>query len=152
MPGGPFLRPARVSRVAMPVDSDIRPLAEQVNGGVVTGTDDVAGPLRVLCIDVPDAATGNVDRVLPVKMRVVDAWLVKIGGAGNAANSYQLFNGPNAITGVITGDLADKQRVSAGDIDPAFQDIAHRGVLRVTRTKGGGNAACQFYVAMVPVA
>lgn len=94
---------------------------------------------------IPDDVTGDVDIVVVPKVRVVDAWVVKTGGAGNAGNSYQLKNGATAITDAIDGDLADTAIKRAGTIDDAQHVIAAAGTLRWTRTKAGGNAQAVAY-------
>jgi hypothetical protein len=127
-------------------------VAAQVNGPVAGGTDTYPGALRVLVIDIPDAATGDVDRVMDVKVRVLGCKVVKTGGAGAAGNYYQLKNTADVITEEITGNLADTHSVEASDFVAATRNIDAGGTLRVTRTRAGGNAAAQLTVYMVPVA
>lgn len=103
-------------------------------------------------IDIPDAATGDVDVVLTHKTRVVEAWAVKTGGAGGAANTVQVKNGATAITDAMSINIADTLIVRAASIDDAQHEIAAAGTLRVTRTKAGGNAACIVYVLGLRVA
>ncbi len=148
----PFLAPAPIERISDGTEHYPRKIGEQLNGGTVLGTDLFAGALRVLMITVPDAATGDVDRVLPVKMRVVDVQGVKTGGAGAASNTWTVKNGSTAITDAIDGNIADKVQFEALTIDDAQQDIAAGGTLRVSRAKSGGDASCLVYVYMVPVA
>lgn len=148
----PFLDPAPLERLGDDTEHYPRKVAAMVNGGTVTGTDLWAGPDRVLMIDIPDAATGDVDRVLPTKLRVIDVWGFKTGGAGGAANTVQVKNGATAITDAISTNIADNVRFTCGTRDDAQQDIAAGGTLRITRTKAGGNAACVVFISFVPVA
>lgn len=113
----------------------------------------VIGGVPVLFrIDVADAATGNVDVVTTHKIRVIDAWAVKVGALGGAANTVQVANGANAITDAMSINIADQAVARAATIDDAQHEIAAGGTLRVIRTKAGGNAACIVYVSALRVA
>lgn len=103
-------------------------------------------------IDIPDAATGDVDVVLTHKTRVINAWAVKTGANGGAANTVQVKNGSNAITDAMSININDTLIVRAASIDDAQHEIAAAGTLKVTRTKAGGNAACIVYVQGLRVA
>lgn len=102
-------------------------------------------------IDVPDAATGDIDVVVTHKIRVIDVVVIKTTGAGGAANTVQVKNSGNAITDAIVTNIADQALARAGTIDDARYEIAAGGTLRVTRTKAGGNAACDVYVHAIRV-
>jgi len=129
-----------------------RKVAQQVNGATRLGTDTIPGPMFCLMIDIPDAATGDVDRVLRRKYRVMDVVIYKTGANGGAANTITVKNGANAITDAISININDNTRAVATTRDDAQYDIAAGGTLRVTRTKAGGNAACQVIVYLLPVA
>jgi hypothetical protein len=103
-------------------------------------------------IDVPDAASGDVDTVLTHKTRVTDVRVVKTAGAGAASNTIIVKNGATAITDTLDMNVADKVVVRAGTIDDASWEIAAAGTLRVSRAKSGGNAACKVIVTGVRVA
>lgn len=131
-------------------------IANAILNGVkvaVAANANTTGALGVLHrIDIADAATGDVDVVLDHKTRVIDAWCVKTGGAGGAANTIQVKNGANALTDAMSINIADQAIARAGSIDDAQHEIAAGGTLRVTRTKAGGNAACTVYVLGLRVA
>lgn len=103
--------------------------------------------------DLPDSA-GDVDIVLPagMKIRVVDAWVVKIANAGGAANTVQVKNGATAITDAMSINIADKAIARAASIDDDQHEIAAAGTLRFTTVKAGGNAAAVAYVLAIRVA
>ncbi len=104
-------------------------------------------------ITVADVATGNVDVVLDAKTRVLDAWVVKTGGAGGASDTIQLKNGSDAISDAVDINIADKVVARVGTIDDAYHEIAAGGTLRVARTKSSGaNVECEVYVLGVKVA
>lgn len=131
------------------------PADATLNGAKVAAVADanVIGGVPVLHrIDVADAATGDVDVTLTYKTRVVEAWAVKTGANGGAANTIQVKNGANAITDAMSININDTLIVRAASIDDAQHEIAAGGTLRVTRTKAGGNAACTVYVLGVRVA
>lgn len=96
-----------------------------------------------VALKIPDGATGDLDFNLPYKVRCTKARFVKITGAGAAGNSWQLKDGlGNAISGVVDGNIADKDVREAGTLDDAFWEIAFPGSIRITRTKAGGDASC----------
>ncbi|MFZ5856776.1 MAG: capsid cement protein [Chloroflexota bacterium] len=106
-------------------------------------------------IDIAGGAAGNTDVVLDIKERVIDAWAVHTGGAGEANDTIQVFNGANAITDAMAWSGADKAIVRAASIDDANHEIAAAGTLRVTTTDddaGGDVGAGIVYVLTVPVA
>ena len=123
-----------------------------LKAAVVTNANVVGGIPVVHRIDVADAATGDVDTVLTHKTRIVDAWAVKTGALGGAANTVQLFNGAAALTDAMSINIADQAIARAASIDDAQHEIAAGGTLKITRTKAGGNAACTVYVLGVRVA
>lgn len=128
--------------------------------GVAVGNvadDNLVGGIPVLHrLSIADGATGDIDYVLTHKERIVDAWLVKTGGAGHASeDTIQLKNGATAITEALAVGAADKARKQFVEFDDAQWEIAAGGTLRVTRTKGAGggnNVECTVYVLAVRVA
>lgn len=113
----------------------------------------VVGGVPVLHrIDIADAATGDVDVVLTHKTRVVEVWAVKTAAAGAAANTVQVKSTAAVITDAMSINIADTLIVRAASIDDANHEIAAAGILRVSRVKAGGNAACIVYVLGIRVA
>jgi len=103
-------------------------------------------PVRMM-VDVPDAATGNIDIVIDKAMRVVDVKVVKTGGAGGASDTIQVLESTNAISDALDINVADQVIVRASTIDDANWDIAAAGTLRITRTKvSAANVACKVFV------
>lgn len=108
----------------------------------------------VVPLDIPDAASGNVDFTgLPYKMRVLDAVYIKTGGAGNAGNSSKLVNqtAGSDITDAINS-ATDTARVSPGAINDAGWTLAAGSTLRVTTVKAGGSNAHTWVLTLVRVA
>lgn len=117
------------------------------NGGLSGGT-----PIYYE-FDLADAATRNVDVVIPDKVDIVDAYIVKTTlVAGANANSLQLFNvtAATAITdamsmnGKIVGDM-----IRSVSRFPAGRSIAAGGTLRMIQTKAAGDAACTVCVSAI---
>jgi len=127
-----------------------------LDGAVVANVADsntTGGIPVVYRIPVPDGVTGNVDVVVDHKIRVIDAWVVKTGGAGGAGDTIQVNNEAAAITNAMDINVADKKLVRAGEIDDAAHEIAAAGTLRVVRTKGSvANVACIVYVKALRIA
>lgn len=120
--------------------ADVRTVAES----------DVIGGIPLLfVIPVPDAATGNINVTMTEQVRVIDVWAVKTGGAGGAANTVQVLSTASAISDALDINIADTTVARANLINDANHLIPAAGVLRVTRTKAGGNAACIVYVLAV---
>lgn len=121
--------------------------------GSVADKNVVGGFLVFHRIDVPDAATGNVDTVLTHKERIIDVHIVVTGTVGVNANTIQVFNSTNAvsdalaISGKSSGDI-----VRAASLNQSNHEIAAGGTLRVTRTRAGGVASAVVYVTAIRVA
>lgn len=132
--------------------------ANSLEGTVVKNVADanVIGGIPVLHrVAITGGAAGNTDVVLTHKTRVVDAWAVHTGGAGEASDTIQVKNGANAISDAMDWSGADKAVVRAAQIDDANHEIAAGGTLRVTTTDDdGGNdvGAGVVYVLGVRVA
>lgn len=119
----------------------------------VASGDVVAGMKLVYVIAVPAGATGNVDTVLTHKVRVIDAHLVKRGGAGGGAGTLQLFNGATAVTDAMSINVGDNSVVAAATIDDAAWEVAAGGTLRITRTRTTStNEQADVFVECVRVA
>ncbi len=116
----------------------------------------VIGGIPVLHrINIAGGAAGNTDVLLTHKTRIIDAWAVHTGGAGEANDTLQVFNGAAAITDALDWSGADTAIVRAGQIDDAAHEVAAGGTLRVTTTDddaGGDVGAGVVYVLGVRVA
>lgn len=109
------------------------PTVNDIKGGI---------PFTIL-VTVPDAATGNIDTGLaPFSFRVIDVWAIKTAAAGGAANTVQVLNTAQAVSDAISINIADKAVARAAELDDAGWNFDEGDLLRVTRTKAGGNAAC----------
>jgi len=121
--------------------------AESVDGG--------GGIPLVFSKQIADAASGNVSIVMTRKVRVIDVWAVKEGGAGHASEDTVLVGkGASAITDAIALGAADKAIKRAATIDDANRDLAAGDSLRFTWVKGSGggnNPACTVYVKVLPI-
>lgn len=115
--------------------------------GVVADGNVLGGVPVVHIVDVPDAATGNVDVVITKKTEVLDVQVMKKAGAGGAGDLITVKNGATAITDDIDINIADKVSKRAATLDDAQTVIAAGGTLRVTRTKASAaNTACRVIV------
>lgn len=106
-------------------------------------------------IAIAGGAAGNTDVVLTHKTRILDAWAVHTGGAGETSDTVQVLNGSNPITDAMSWAGADKAIVRAASIDDAYHEIAAGGTLRVTTTDddtGGDVGAGVVYVLGVRIA
>lgn len=116
----------------------------------------VIGGIPVLHrINIAGGAAGNTDVVLTHKTRVIDVWAVHTGGAGEANDTIQVFNGANAISDAMSWAGADTALVRAAAINDANHEVAAGGTLRVTTTDddaGGDVGAGIVYVLGIRVA
>jgi hypothetical protein len=96
----------------------------------------VPGLLVAIVIQVPDAATSNIDVTVADKIEVLDVICRKDAGAG-AGNTMQLFNGATAISDAIACAV-DKTVTRAGTIDVAQNTINAGSALRLTATRAAG--------------
>ncbi len=115
------------------------------------GTEGKHGVVQTMTIDVPDAATGNVDTVLDRDLTVLDVFLVVGGTNGANDNTIQVRNGTtNAVT-----DAMSMINKSASDVVRATELVQARtafeagDTLRVVRTRAGGDASCKVFVQFV---
>ncbi len=106
-------------------------------------------------INIAGGAAGNTDVLLTHKTRVIDAWCVHTGGAGEAGDTIQVFNGAAAVSDAMDWSGADTLVVRAANIDDAAHEVAAGGTLRVTTTDsdaGGDVGAGIVYVLGLRVA
>lgn len=102
-------------------------------------------------VDIADASA-DTDVVLTYKTRVLDAWAVNTGIAAHASlDTWQIKNGTNAISAAVAKTATVNAIKRIATIDPAYQEIAAAGTLRVTAAKNT-NAAVTLYVLGVLVA
>ena len=85
-------------------------------------------------IPITSTTAGDFDIAAPYKIRVIDAWAVHTGGAGEASDTLTLKNGATAISDAMSWAGADKVVVRAGTIDDAQHVVAKGGTLRATTT------------------
>lgn len=86
----------------------------------------------VIAIPITAAEAGNFDYTTLAKLQVLDAWAVHMGGAGEATDTVQLFNGATAISDAMDWSGVDTAIVRAGTLDDAAWEVAKGGTLRVT--------------------
>jgi len=92
-------------------------------------------------------ATNSVSLTMERKFTVVDAHAILIGADGTTSDTYQVFNGSNAITDVVSiASADDRDIVRAGEINDANMEIAAGGTLKVTATDGGSTDIPALYV------
>lgn len=108
----------------------------------------VVGGVEVcFVVAVPDGATADVDVTLTHKTEITWIEVTKTGGAGGASDTLQVKNVANAITDVMSINVADKIIVRPSTIDDAFTVIAAGTVLRFSRTKASAaNVSCRVVV------
>jgi len=106
-------------------------------------------------VPVAGGEAGDADVTMAHKVRVVDAWAVHTGGAGEESDTLQVKNGTSAITDAMSWAGADNTVVRAASIDDSKHEIAAGGTLRVTTTdsdEGDDVGAGLVYVLAVRVA
>lgn len=107
-------------------------------------------------INVAGGAAGNTDVVMDHKIRVLDAWAVHTGGAGEVGDTIQLLSvAGGAITDAMSWSGADTEIVRAGSINYANHEVAAGDSLRVTTTDADAGAdvgAGIVYVLAIRVA
>lgn len=151
---GAVWRPVAGPQVGL---ADIAPATLDATVAKVSATDAVIGAVDVIFRKaIADAASGNASIVTTHKIRVIDVWLVKTGGAGHASeDTVVVGNGANAITDAIAVGDADKAVKRASTIDDAYWEIDAAGSIRFTWVKGSGggnNPACTVFVRAIRVA
>lgn len=75
--------------------------------------------------------TGDMDTVMPNKVRVVDVWAVGTG-TGGAGDTIIVKNTASVISSTLDMNIADTTIARATTLDDAFWDIAAGGTLRVS--------------------
>ncbi|MAH45665.1 hypothetical protein CMI37_07535 [Candidatus Pacearchaeota archaeon] len=104
--------------------------------------------VREYSITIPNTAGAfNVDLTILHGLTVYDAWFVKTGGAGGAADTVTLSSGANAITNAMDANQPDQTVVRAGTIDDATYIVTAAQGLRATCNNGnagvfGGVLTC----------
>jgi hypothetical protein len=119
-----------------------------------TATSLIAIPVDGLyIIDATAGLTGDLEVRPGRKVRVVDFWVVKTGGAGGAGDTFTLKNNTTAISDALDVNVADKTVVRAGTIDDASWEVDPNAAtpedLVVT---GASGAAGVCFIKVVPVA
>ena len=110
-------------------------------------------PMQIHIIDVPDAATGDVDVVFTQKERIVQIEVIKGASAGGTDDTITVKKGSTAITNAMSIDVAAKTVVRPTTFDTAQWEIAAAGTLKITRTKvSAANTACKVILHTVLVA
>lgn len=118
--------------------------------GTIANANVAPGVPWVHRVDIADVSA-NTDLVPTEKIRVIDAWGLNTGIAAHAtADTWQLFNGANAISDVVakTATVNALRRIST--INPAYHEVAAGGTLRVTAVKST-NAALTAYLLVLKV-
>ena len=105
-----------------------------------TNTGGTSGLIPLLYVFTTDSgATESESVVVDRAIRVVDAHAV-LKGAGTTSDTYQVFNGSNAISDAVSiASAGDKDVVRIGEIDDARHEVAAGGTLKVTATDGGSS-------------
>ena len=98
-------------------------------------------------IDTATGGTNSVSLTMESKFTVIDAHAV-LKAAGTTSDTYQVFNGSNAISDAVDiSAAADTDIVRIGKINDANMEIAAGGTLKVTSTGGNtDNPALSVYV------
>lgn len=75
--------------------------------------------------------TGDVDTIMPNKVRVIDVWAVGTG-TGGAADTIIVKNAANVISSTLDMNIADTTIARATTLNDLYWDIAAGGTLRVS--------------------
>ena len=85
-------------------------------------------------VDTAGGSTNSVSLTMERKFTVIDAHAV-LKAAGTTSDTYQIFNGSNAISDAVSiASASDKDIVRIGEIDDARMEIAAGGTLGVKVT------------------
>ena len=117
-----------------------------------TANVNVIGGIPVLYrVEVADAS-GSTDVVVTHKIRVLNFWIRSSGAAAHATtDTVQLLNTADAITDALKKTATQYSVIRCATIDPAHEEIAAGGKIRITAAKTT-NVACTAYVLAVRVA
>ncbi len=87
--------------------------------------------IKLVAHDIAGTAANNYvyNAACPEKLRLVDCWFVKTGGAGGGAVTLTVRNGTNAITDAIDVNDADKVISVPTTIDDVYWEIAIGGTV-----------------------
>gem|GEM_PF-3329100 len=128
----------------------IATIAETAGSGSVT-----AGMPQLIAVTIAGGAAANTDITTVTAVRIIDAWAVHEGGAGEASDTIQVADGSgNPITNAMDWSGNDKIVVRAGEIDDAAFEVAAAGTIRVTTTdddSGTDVGAGVVYILAMPI-
>lgn len=85
----------------------------------------------------------------PGKLQILGVKVIKIGAAGGASDTIQVFNGATPVSDAISINIANKAVAIDAQIDANSSNniILDGGTIKVTKTKASGNnVACVVYV------
>lgn len=142
------------SLVLMPHTNHVG-LLDADNLATVANDNALGGLLVTHVTAVAGGAAANEDITVTDKFRVIDCWAQHTGGAGEANDTIQLFNGANAISDAMDWSGVDNAIVRAGSLDDAYTEVAAAGTLRVTTVdndSGGDVGAGLVYTLGILVA
>ncbi len=102
-----------------------------------------------LCIPIlfPDAATADYDYVVPDKVEIIDAQIIK--DAAGAANTLQMKNGAGTAISDAMAFAVDKTVSRPATLDKATRVLAALAVLRFTNTRAAGSSAGAAFVEVI---
>lgn len=121
---------------------------EGSNVANVANANVVGGIPVVFRIDVADA-TGDTDVTSTHKVKIIDFWFLNTGAAAHAsADTIQLKNGTNAITGAIAKTATQFKRVGADILDSTYTTISAGGTIRIAAVKDTNAAVTAFVMAL----
>ena len=108
-----------------------------------------AGGIPVLFRALVPHGTSTIELGVYHRIRVIDVWCVKVGGAGGFMDTVMVMNGPSAITNFMDLDVADGVIVPATTLDDATWEVEANSV-RVAYAEAT-DVRCEVYVLGVRV-
>lgn len=96
---------------------------------------------------LPNAATTDYDYVMPDKVEIIDATVIKdVAGAGN---SLTIKTGAGVAISDAIAAAVDKAVTRAGTLDKATRVIAAGAVMRLTNTLAAGSTALAAFIEVI---
>ena len=134
----------------------IMSVSQQIDAAIVNDATSKATTAELMVLHWNDNDTNTThddDIVVDHKVKVIDVWLIKTDAlSADAADTFQLKNGANAITDAMGLNVADEVIVRASTIDDGQSTINASSTMRFSFTKNSTDVRCEVYVRCLRVA
>jgi hypothetical protein len=118
---------------------------------VLAAVDDAEAGIPFTVVLTTDSADLTDSYTVPAgkKLRVLDAYAIKIGANGGASDTVQVFNGANPITDAMSLNINDQYIVRAGTINDAYWEVAAGAALTATAVEATTDADAKVVITCV---